>query len=231
VDVQTARAALRKATTALAVVADTTGKRIRLALEPEPGCAVQTIGQAVAALQGIPPGYAGLCVDTSHLAVQFETPQTLRQVAAPIVKAQISAALCGRPAELAPYAEPRFLHQTRTLTDRGVEGVDDLDQALAGALPGERRWRVHFHAPVHFGGPNTTQPETLEVIRELVGGPTPLTRHLEVETYTWQVLPEHLRPRRDADLVRVIAAELAWTRDRLIELGLREDAACPARSS
>ena len=174
------------------------------------------------ALRGLPGEHAGICVDACHQAVQFEPAHRLRDLAAPIAKAQLSAALRGTPAGLAPYVEPRFLHQTRTRTAGGVLGVDDLCQALAGGLPTEGEWRVHFHIPVHFNGPDTTQPELLEVMRELVGGPAPLTRHLEVETYTWQVLPAAQRPRTDADLVEALAAELAWTRDCLVDLGLKE---------
>ncbi|NBM16250.1 xylose isomerase, partial [Streptomyces sp. GC420] len=67
---------------------------------------------------------------------------------------------------------------------------------------------------------------TLPVLREalgvLVGGPGPLTRHLEVETYTWQALPAELRPRTRTQLTEGIAAELALARDLLTDLGLKE---------
>ena len=49
-----------------------TGKRIRLALEPEPGCTVETIAQACDALGGLAPEWIGVCLDACHLAVQFE---------------------------------------------------------------------------------------------------------------------------------------------------------------
>jgi serine/threonine-protein kinase len=54
----------------------------------------------------------------------------------------------------------------------------------------------------------------------LAGGPAPLTRHFEVETYTWGVLPDG--PGGDEGLVEGLAAELAWTRDRLVSLGAQE---------
>ncbi|MDX3053394.1 xylose isomerase, partial [Streptomyces scabiei] len=50
----------------------------------------------------------------------------------------------------------------------------------------------------------------------------PLTRHLEVETYTWQALPPQLRPTTRAQLADGIAAELALARDLLTDLGLKE---------
>jgi hypothetical protein len=52
------------------------------------------------------------------------------------------------------------------------------------------------------------------------GGPAPLTDHVEAETYTWSVLPPDRRPADDAGLIAGIAAELAWTRDRLTDIGL-----------
>jgi hypothetical protein len=54
----------------------------------------------------------------------------------------------------------------------------------------------------------------------LVGGAHPRTDHLEVETYTWSVLPPGQRPNDEATLIEGLAAELAWVRDRLLDLGM-----------
>jgi hypothetical protein len=62
----------------------------------------------------------------------------------------------------------------------------------------------------------------VETLRALLGGPRALTPHVEVETYTWSVLPAEARPGTDALLVAGIAAELAWTRGQLLALGLEE---------
>lgn len=217
---------LKRLAECLERLAERTGRRIRVGLEPEPGCVVETTAQAAEALSALGSDLVGVCLDACHLAVQFETPDAavagLRAAGVPVVKAQLSAALrASEPsAWLAEYTEPRFLHQTRERTGRGVSGVDDLDQALDGGLPGSGEWRVHFHVPVHAESERTTSAELRCTIEALVAGPAPVTRHLEVETYTWSVLPEARRP-RDADgLVRGIAAELAWTRDRLIAAGL-----------
>lgn len=59
-------------------------------------------------------------------------------------------------------------------------------------------------------------------LTQLVGGAHPLTRHLEVETYTWQALPTALRPSTRAQLADGIAAELSLARDLLTDLGLKE---------
>jgi hypothetical protein len=142
----------------------------------------------------------------------------------PIVKAQVSCALRAEtPADapwLADFVEPRFLHQTRERTPAGdVLGVDDLEQAIDGGLPGQGEWRVHFHVPVHSDN-HTTQAELVATLGALVGGGTPATRHLEVETYTWGVLPEELRPRDDDGLADGLSQELAWVSRQLTDLGL-----------
>ena len=207
-----------------------TGKRIRIALEPEPGCEIETIAQASAYLATLAPDWIGLCLDACHLAVQFEDADTaladLAQAQVPVVKAQVSSALrvpapgtdAGRDL-LGDFDEPRFMHQVRERVNGHVAGCDDLDEALAGGLPGDREWRVHFHVPVHTAG-HTTQTELDATLAALAGGPAPVTRHLEVETYTWNVLPGA----RTGDdwLVEGLAAELAWTRDRLVALGAEE---------
>ena len=223
--------ALRRLADGLADLAEHAGRPVRVALEPEPGCVVGTSVQAVDALADLAPDWIGLCLDACHLAVEFEDPAEAVQRAVdrgvPIVKAQVSSALrVPHPrAEdaVAEFAEPRFLHQTRERIDGRVVGVDDLDAALDGGLPGDSEWRVHFHVPVHAGGPRTTQAELLGTLAALVGGPAAVTTHLEVETYTWSVLPEAQRPRDDDGLVQGLTRELEWTRDRLEEFGLKEE--------
>jgi hypothetical protein len=214
-----------------------TGRSLRIGLEPEPGCTVETTRDALAPLTAIGHDRIGICVDTCHLATSFEDPHTaldaLAQARVPIVKSQLSAALHAEHphlpevrAALAAFDEPRFLHQTRTRTAAGLRGTDDLGEALAGdALPDASPWRAHFHVPLH-AAPAAPLTSTLPVLRaaltRLVGGPHPLTRHLEVETYTWQALPPELRPRARAQLADGIAAELTLARDLLTDLGLKE---------
>jgi sugar phosphate isomerase/epimerase len=222
------RRALEQVAFGLAELEDATGKRIRIALEPEPGCTIETVAQASEFLAGLAPEWIGLCLDACHLAVQFEAPEEavalLDAAGVPVVKAQVSSALrVPEPATarafLDGFAEPRFLHQVREQVGAGVAGVDDLPDALGGGLPAEAEWRVHFHVPVH-AAEHTTQAELEATLAALAGGPEPVTRHLEVETYTWGVLPNG--PGGDDGLVEGLAAELAWTRDRLVALGAEE---------
>ncbi|WP_225635380.1 metabolite traffic protein EboE [Streptomyces solaniscabiei] len=239
-----ARGALATLAERLDALEELTGRSIRIGLEPEPGCVVETTRDAIAPLTAIAHDRIGICVDTCHLATSFEDPHTaldaLTEARVPVVKSQLSAALHAEHPRLpdvrealAAFAEPRFLHQTRSAgtTDGSgtapLHGTDDLDEALAadGPLPDTAPWRAHFHVPLH-AAPAAPLTSTLPVLKaalsRLVGGPHPLTRHLEVETYTWQALPPELRPRARAQLTDGIAAELTLARDLLTDLGLKE---------
>ncbi|MET8686855.1 metabolite traffic protein EboE [Streptomyces sp. NPDC004732] len=234
---ETARTALTALAQRLDALAELTGRSIRIGLEPEPGCTVETTADAIAPLTAVGHDRIGVCVDTCHLATSFEDPQTaldaLAAAGVPVVKSQLSAALHAEHPHLpevrealAAFDEPRFLHQTRTLTGAGLRGTDDLGEALTtDALPDTAPWRAHFHVPLHAApaAPLTsTLPVLQDVLTRLVGGPVPLTRHLEVETYTWQALPPALRPRGRPQLAEGIAAELSLARDLLTDLGLKE---------
>ncbi|MFE9637418.1 metabolite traffic protein EboE [Nocardiopsis alba] len=211
------------------------GRPIRVALEPEPGCVVESTRDAARLLADLPP-HLGVCLDTCHLAVGFEEPAAaltrLSEAGLPVVKTQASAALeIPDPTDpeartsLTAFAEDRFLHQTRERAHGRLHARDDLPEALSGprALPGDGPWRTHFHAPLHSPAhpPLTgTTDHLVETLGLLLGPGGALTDHVEVETYTWTVLPEERRPTDERGLIDGIAAELSWARDRLIELGL-----------
>ncbi|MDS0136302.1 MULTISPECIES: metabolite traffic protein EboE [unclassified Amycolatopsis] len=204
---------------------------VRVAFEPEPGCIIETTAQAASLLSEVDKDRLGVCLDTCHLAVGFEDPAAalgrLEAAGLDVVKLQASAALeAPDPADpvtrtaLASFVEPRFLHQS---TEGAPPGADDLDLALAGALPGKQPWRVHFHVPLHADPApplRSTRPVLAATLAELFAGAAARTDHVEVETYTWQVLPD--APADDAGLVAGIAAELDWTRRELTTLGLEE---------
>jgi sugar phosphate isomerase/epimerase len=232
-----ARSALCTLAERLDVLEELTGKSIRIGLEPEPGCTVETTADAIGPLTEIGRSRIGICIDTCHLATSFEDPaaalNALEAAHISIPKAQLSAALHAEHPHLpevrealGAFAEPRFLHQTRTRTAAGLRGTDDLDEALSGdVLPDAGPWRAHFHVPLHAppAPPLTsTLPVLQDTLTRLVGGAQPRTRHLEVETYTWQALPQELRPRTRGQLADGIAAELILARDLLVDLGLKE---------
>ncbi len=108
-----------------------------------------------------------------------------------------------------------YLHQTVERSAGQFTRHVDLDRAFAALRRGESRgeWRVHCHVPVFledFEGLGSTQgalKEALALCREREVSP-----HLEIETYTWSVLPPALR---DGDLAADIAREVQWVRSQL----------------
>jgi sugar phosphate isomerase/epimerase len=219
----------------LAELTARTGAVIRVGFEPEPGCVIERTDQAVEALAGFDPAYFGVCLDTAHLAVAHEDPAVALKMVAdagiPVVKLQASAALeAPQPSDpaarsaLARFAEPRYLHQTREARAGALCGTDDLDEALRGdSLPGEASWRVHFHIPLHAAvAPPLagTHDVLIRTLTAMFGDGPAVTDHVEVETYTWQVLPDGERPRDARELARGIAAELEWAREELVRAGL-----------
>ncbi|GAB3813175.1 metabolite traffic protein EboE [Micromonospora zhanjiangensis] len=187
---------------ALTELAWSTGRAVRVAFEPEPGCVVERTGQAVRLLSGVDTDRLGVCLDLAHLACAWEEPAaalaTLESAGLPVVKVQVSAALeaadpVAAADRLREYVEPRFLHQTRCAAGAGAAdpadpayAADDLDEALARNLPGP--WRVHYHVPLH-AVPEPPVRSTVPVLRaalaELLAGPVAACDHYDVETYTW----------------------------------------------
>lgn len=217
---------------------DETGRLIRLAIEPEPFCVLETTDETIQFFErlrrraadvgalDVVQTHLGVCYDVCHQAVEFEdVAASIRSLVAAgirINKVHITCAIeVTEPARhpdaltaLSRYVEPRYLHQTfaRTASDKVVRYVD-LDQSLISNPLAEFRdasmWRVHFHVPVdveQLGPLGTTRrelKEALAVIPELDYAP-----HLEVETYTWEVLPGGGNP----NIVEGFARELLATK-------------------
>jgi len=244
-----ATAALAAVSAGLRDLAARTGRTVRLAVEPEPGCVLDTVADVVGWLEPrlgtvpgqIDPEHVGVCLDTCHLAVSFADPvaavRRIRQAGLRVVKIQASAALhVEDPADpasraaVARFAEPRYLHQVRERSGGAVHPADDLPDALGGGLPGEGPWRVHVHVPLH-ARPAAPLHATTDLLRDAVTavlrGPHGDAAHLDVETYTWAVLPDELAARAADDLVAGIAAELRWAVDHL-DLGSWWDASAAA---
>jgi sugar phosphate isomerase/epimerase len=167
----------------------------------------------------------GVCLDTCHAAIEFEeadaTLDRLRAAGLAISKIQLSTGLrlpeLSAPAldALRAFDEPVYLHQVVARAEGGeLSRFEDLPAAFES--PEARRaeeWRVHFHVPLYradLGAFKNTQEylaRVLERQRELA-----VTSHLEVETYTWDVLPP---AQRLDSVVGSIARELTWVTDRL----------------
>jgi sugar phosphate isomerase/epimerase len=233
---QRAREHLDRLAEGLAKIEAATGRTIRVGLEPEPGCVIETTSDAVDRLNGVDTERIGVCLDACHLAAEFEQPEEavrrLSDAGLPIVKTQASAALHVRepndPAArsaLTSYAEDRFLHQVREHGAGRITSRDDLPEALEGrrALAGRGPWRVHYHVPLHetpTAPLESTREQLEDTLRVLFGGTTAATSHVEVETYTWSGLPEGRRPVGASGLADGLASEVRWIADRLEDLEL-----------
>jgi sugar phosphate isomerase/epimerase len=214
-----AHAGMRRALEGLDDIAQRTGKMIRLSVEPEPGCMVETTPQLVSlfdrlALPENLRAHLAACYDCCHQALQFEDPawslKLLAENGVGIGHVQVSSALhlpCPDLSCLSRFDEPVYLHQCVFRDGSGgLERFDDLGQALVSPL-GSRaaEWRVHFHLPVfleELPECSTTQ-EFLKKFLPLVPKHIPL----EVETYTFSVLPKELQT---PTVVESIVREIEW---------------------
>lgn len=229
----------------LDALAAATAKPIRLCLELEPGGVLERTDQAIAFFEWLYAAareacvspervqrHLGVCYDACHQAVMYEDPGValgrLIDAGIAIGKIQLSCALEAQPgahAALGDYAEPRYLHQVRIPDVHTLLGAPDLGPALVDStLPADRPWRVHFHVPLHAAalaasGLRSTRAEMAQVFDVLAKRPV-LTPHLEVETYTWSVLPAPQRPADHGALIAGIAAELAWVENEMRRHGL-----------
>ena len=170
-----------------------------------------------------------LCYDVCHFAIGYEPhAEVIRQLAESgiqIGKFQISAALKAfMPDDLAyrskvkeafsKFNESTYLHQViARKKDESFLRYSDLPEALQDAENLQvKEWRAHFHVPVFekdFGLLQSTQSDISEVLKIQVNHP--VTQHLEVETYTWEVLSENLKLPLQQSIIR----ELRWVLDQL----------------
>lgn len=182
-------------------------------------------GLASAACEGALRRHLGVCYDVCHAAIEYEDPHgsvtALADAGIAITKLQLSAAMrlpevgADTVALLKPFDEGVYLHQTIERRDGQLTRHVDLQDAFSALEAGQGggEWRVHCHVPVFLpdlGALASTQDfliDILDICREQTVSP-----HLEVETYTWDVLPEALR---GADKADAIARELNWVVERL----------------
>jgi len=228
-----------------------TGRRVKVALEPEPFCFLETTEETVtyferhiysaegtatlASLTGLPVSevaglvrrHLGVVFDICHQSVEFEDiPQSLRLLTGagiPIFKLQEAAALrvaevtAETVAELGMFTDTIYLSQTTELRDgklRRFLNLGDAIEAWNSRPGGSREWRTHFHVPVFLDdlGPfGTTRAGIEEALRAHAA--SPLSDHLEIETYTWDVLPAQLKT---GDITEYVTREIDWVRGQLL---------------
>ncbi len=170
--------------------------------------------------------HLGVVFDIGHQAVGFEdvpvSLQKLVDAGVPILKLQEVAAMhmpqvTDETIEaLQRFAKTVYLSQTVQKKDGKITKFLNLEDAFAArkADPGPREWRTHFHVPVFlddlgaFGTTRFALEQALKMHKE-----KPLSRQLEIETYTWDVLPDHLKT---GDIVDYVCREIEWVRGQLL---------------
>jgi len=224
----------------IADLSDRTGKDLHLGVEPEPLGLFETSTETVAFFERMRADrpsddrlarHLGVNYDTCHLAVEFEQPADVlarfRQSGIRLSKIHLSAAPALVPSDaniglLRDFHDEVYLHQVvaRFPGSSELRRFRDLPDAFADAQAAEaEEWRVHFHIPLQTGPGSWFRPTTdhlLGVLDHLAEDPA-LCTHLEMETYTWAVLPPALR---SASIADQIAAEYRWTLEQLARRGL-----------
>lgn len=165
-----------------------------------------------------------ICYDTCHFAVEYEDPvsvfQQFQAAGIQIGKIQISAALqvnVPKNAEqrrqvlerLRPFAESTYLHQ---VIERNFDGTLHRYPDLESALPNLQQttaceWRTHFHVPIFIRDYQllqSTQDDIVTVLNLVYSNN--VCNHLEIETYTWEILPSAMK----LDLLASLQREYEW---------------------
>ncbi len=167
-----------------------------------------------------------LCYDICHFGVSYEEPQPainqLNSLGIKVGKIQISSAIKvdfttdieAKLKALAQYDEPTYLHQVVALrVDGKFDKYSDLKQAIDNFEEGKyTQWRVHFHVPLFletYGLLSSTQAEIIKTLA--IQKATPFTNHLEIETYTWGVLPASVQVPLNESIIR----EITWVQSIL----------------
>jgi hypothetical protein len=210
---------------------------LHLGIEPEPLGLWETSNEIVRFFQEMEacrPGdhrlktFLGVNYDTCHLAIEYEEPRDVvsafQNEEIRISKIHLSSALQIVPDEksrhwLRRFADDTYLHQVIAYTAEGTLRRDkDLDIALAQS-PGDTEWRIHFHVPLHattLAHGRSTAPYLLGLLDLLAQQPG-LCSHLEMETYTWEVLPQELR---SESVVDQLVREYNWCLEQFEQRGL-----------
>jgi hypothetical protein len=167
--------------------------------------------------------HIAFCYDLCHSAVEYEGPRTvidaLRRAGVRIGRVQVSSAIkVAVPCQsherellgeyLSAFADPVYLHQIIGNCERYADLPEALD-CLKDTRSTE--WRIHYHVPLFmasYGKVDSTQSEVKEALVELRADEV---RHLEIETYTWSVLPSDQR----LDIVDSIEREYRWVMAQL----------------
>jgi len=171
--------------------------------------------------------HLGIVYDICHQAVEYEniaeSLQKLVDAGVPVFKLQEAAALYvpqvtqAAVDTLKKYAKTIYLTQTMEKRNGKINrflNVDDAIAAFEKDPSGAREWRTHIHVPVFLddlGQFRTTRFAIEDALK--FHKQKPLSRHLEVETYTWDMLPDSLKT---GDIVEYVCREIDWVKGQLV---------------
>ncbi len=163
----------------------------------------------------------GINYDTCHFALQYEEADTalksLTEAGLRISKVHLSNALeidlknSSNLQLIEKFDEPTYLHQVMTQNAAGkISKFKDVEDALAeGSDHSQAKTaRIHFHIPLHAAPEapfSSTIQHTIDTLTYLTENPDTCS-HLEMETYTWGVLPDDLQ----APIEDQLTAEHLW---------------------
>jgi hypothetical protein len=214
----------------LKMLYENTGKRVALALEPEPDCVIETGSEMITWFNRfydaaeVVRDYVGICLDTCHAAVEFESPlETIHRLEAAqikIARVQLSSAISATISlealkVMSAFIDPVYLHQTRIRTaDGSIHKYSDLTaETLAdAALYTGGTLRTHFHVPLFFEGTKLLRTTHDDLSADFFSHVKTRGYPLEIETYTFDVLPKAIKP---ADIIDSLVMEHDWVTSRL----------------
>jgi hypothetical protein len=229
----------------IARVSEKSKRSLHLGLEPEPLGLIENSRETVKFFEKLRSKHPkdprldehlGVNYDTCHFAIEFEEPKNamaaLQAAGIKISKIHLSSALKTRAtpearAALRNFADDVYLHQVIVHDASGqLKFYRDLPDALAENLKIKTQnlklpeWRIHFHVPLHAPAmpPFENTNDHLLGALDLLSKNPKLCSHLEMETYTWEVLPPKLK---SCHVVEQLAAEYEWTLARLAERGFK----------
>jgi hypothetical protein len=169
--------------------------------------------------------HVGVVFDICHQAVEYEniseSLQKLVNAGIPVFKLQEASAIYVPKVTqqsvdvLKRFAETIYLTQTYEKKDGQISKFLNLEDAFAAWRPSSdaREWRTHIHVPVFLddlGAFRTTRFAIEDALR--FHKANPLSRQLEIETYTWDVLPDSMKT---GDIVDYVCREIEWVREQL----------------
>jgi hypothetical protein len=170
--------------------------------------------------------HLGVCLDACHMAVEYEDPMTtvrsFQRAGIRISKIQLSAGLAvlfdRDPSErltlLERFNDGVYLHQVVERRRGVLIRYRDLPEAVKAASGdmGSAEWRIHCHVPLSRGrlAPFMSTQAFVRTLMTMLRE-EPVSPHLEIETYTWSVLPQEYR---DENIVASVVREIQWILDQ-----------------